>query len=105
MKIFVNSFYSVKIQFFTEMYLTCQKAGADFNTVRRMMLANEQIHSSFTNVPGHDGQISYGGLCFPKDTNALNQYMLRNNIPNGLLEACIKERNQMRNDHDNCHLY
>ncbi len=105
MKIFVNSFYSVKIQFFTEMYLTCQKAGADFNTVRSMMLANEQIHSSFTNVPGHDGQISYGGLCFPKDTNALNQYMLRNNIPNGLLEACIKERNQMRNDHDNCNLY
>jgi|694.fasta_scaffold76533_6 UDPglucose 6-dehydrogenase len=105
MKIYVNSFYSVKIQFFTEMYLTCQKVGTDFKTVRDMMLANEQIHPSFTNVPGHDGQISYGGLCFPKDTNAINQYMIRNNIPNGLLEACIKERNKMRNDHDNCHLY
>jgi nucleotide sugar dehydrogenase len=105
MKIFVNSFYSVKIQFFTEMYLTCQRVGADFKKVRDMMLSNEQIHHSFTNVPGHDGQISYGGLCFPKDTNALNQYMIRNNIPNGVLEACIKERNKMRNDHDNCNLY
>jgi nucleotide sugar dehydrogenase len=105
MKIFVNSFYSVKIQFFTEMYLTCQKVGGDFKTVRNMMLANEQIHPSFTNVPGHDGQISYGGLCFPKDTNALNQYLIRNDIPNGLLDACIKERNKMRNDNDNCYLY
>jgi UDP-glucose 6-dehydrogenase len=70
-----------------------------------MMLQNEQIHPSFTNVPGHDGQISYGGLCFPKDTNALNQYMIRNNIPNELLEGCIKERNKMRKDHDNCNLY
>jgi nucleotide sugar dehydrogenase len=105
MKIFVNSFYSIKIQFFTEMYLTCQKSGSDFKTVRDMMLANEQIHQSFTNVPGHDGQISYGGLCFPKDTNALNEFMKRNNIPNELLDSCIKERNKMRKDHDNCHLY
>jgi UDPglucose 6-dehydrogenase len=105
MKIFVNSFYSVKIQFFTEMYLTCLNSGANFSLVRDMMLQNEQIHPSFTNVPGHDGQISYGGLCFPKDTNALNQYMMRNNLPNGLLEACVKERNKMRKDHDNCNLY
>ena len=49
-----------------------------------------------TNVPGHDGKISYGGLCFPKDTNALNQYMIKSNTPNKVLEATIKERNKMR---------
>jgi nucleotide sugar dehydrogenase len=105
MKIFVNSFYSVKIQFFTEMYLTCQKSNIDFITVRNIMLKNNQIHPSFTNVPGHDGKISYGGLCFPKDTNALYQYMRRNDIPNELLGACIKERNKMRDDNENCNLY
>jgi UDP-glucose 6-dehydrogenase len=66
------------------------------------MLLNNQIHSSFTNVPGHDGQISYGGLCFPKDTNALNKFMIKNKIPNSLMNACINERNSMRDDHDNC---
>jgi UDPglucose 6-dehydrogenase len=102
MKIFINSFYSVKIQFFTELYLTCQTTNSNFEKIRNMMLLNNQIHSSFTNVPGHDGQISYGGLCFPKDTNALNKFMIKNKIPNSLMNACINERNSMRDDHDNC---
>jgi UDPglucose 6-dehydrogenase len=104
MKIFVNSFYSVKIQFFTELYLTCEKTGTSFDAIKNMMLANDQIHESFTHVPGHDGQISYGGLCFPKDTNALNKFMEKNEIPNAILSACVKERNNMRKDHDNCNL-
>jgi UDP-glucose 6-dehydrogenase len=78
--------------------------GTDFNSIRNMMLLNDQTHESFTNVPGHDGQISYGGLCFPKDTNALNEFMKRNDIPNEVLDACVSERNKMRKDHDNCDL-
>lgn len=102
MKIFVNSFYSVKIQFFTELFLTCQHTGSDYKKIRDMMIRNGNINPSFTNVPGHDGQISYGGLCFPKDTNALNQFMQRNGLPNAVLNACVEERNTMRQDHDNC---
>ena len=44
-----------------------------------------------TIVPGPDGQISYGGLCFPKDTNALNMYMINEGTPNKVLDATIKE--------------
>ena len=102
MKCFVNCFYSVKVQFFTELYCLCQKNGSDYNKVKEMMLKNKWINPMHTNVPGPDGKISYGGLCFPKDTNALNKYMKRENAPNKLLEACIEERNEMRKDHDNC---
>ena len=65
------------------------------------MLNNDWINKMHTNVPGTDGQLSYGGYCFPKDTNALYNYMDKNNIPNGVLGAVIKERNKMRNDNDN----
>lgn len=102
MKIFCNSFYSVKIQFFNELYLVCQKNGADYKTVVEMMLKNGWINPMHTDVPGPDGQLSYGGLCFPKDTNALNEFMKRNDIPNLVLDATIAERNEMRNDKDNC---
>jgi len=102
MKSFVNCFYSVKVQFFTELYLLCEKNGCNFNIVKDMMLKNNWINPMHTTVPGPDGQISYGGLCFPKDTNALNKYMLREDTPNNILAATIKERNEMRNDHDNC---
>jgi nucleotide sugar dehydrogenase len=102
MKIFCNSFYSVKIQFFNELYLVCQKNGADYKTVVEMMLKNGWINPMHTDVPGPDGQLSYGGLCFPKDTNALNEFMKRNDIPNRVLDATIAERNEMRDDKDNC---
>ena len=102
MKIFCNCYYSVKIQFFNELFLTCQKNGSDYNKVREMMLKNNWIHPMHTTVPGPDGKLSYGGLCFPKDTNALNHYMIRNGIPNKVLNATIEERNEMREDRDNC---
>lgn len=101
MKIFVNCFYSVKVQFFTELFLACNTIGTDYQTIKQMMLKNGWINPMHTNVPGPDGQISYGGLCFPKDTNALSQYMESHDIPNKVLKACIEERNQMRSDHDN----
>jgi len=98
MKLFVNSFYSVKVQMFNEMYLLCQKTGSDFEKIKEMMLANGWINKMHTTVPGPDGQLSYGGACFPKDTNALCTFMKNNNSPHKVLEACIKERNQMRKD-------
>lgn len=101
MKCFANSFYSVKIQFFTEMYLTCQKNNCSYENVKNMILKNGWVNPMHTNVPGSDGQISYGGLCFPKDTKALNNYMKNNNIPNKVLDATIREREEIRDDKNN----
>jgi UDPglucose 6-dehydrogenase len=102
MKIFCNCFYSVKIQFFNELYATCKKNGSDYNKVVEMMLKNKWINPMHTTVPGPDGKLSYGGLCFPKDTNALNDYMERHGLPHKVLNATIEERNEMREDKDNC---
>ena len=102
MKAFLNCFYSVKVQFFTELYLICEKNGSDYNIIKDMMLKNNWINPMHTTIPGPDGKISYGGLCFPKDTNALNKYMISKNSPNKVLESTINERNEMRNDNDNC---
>ena len=96
MKIFLNSFYSVKVQFFTELYLLCENNGCNFDIVKNLMLKNGWINPMHTNVPGSDGNISYGGFCFPKDTNALNNYMIKNNSPNQILNSTIKERNLLR---------
>ncbi len=102
MKIFCNCFYSVKIQFFNEMYLLSKNIGSDYNNIRNMMLKNGWINPMHTQVPGTDGRLSYGGLCFPKDSNALLHSMKDNDIPHKVLEATIEERNEMRDDHDNC---
>lgn len=102
MKIFCNSFYAVKVQFFTELQQLCVKNGSDYNVIKNMMLKNNWINPMHTVIPGPDGSISYGGFCFPKDTSALNEYMKTLKTPNQLLDNCIKERNNMREDNVNC---
>ena len=101
MKIYLNCFYSVKIQFFNELYLLCDKTKTNYNNVLDLMLKNNWINPMHTKVPGTDGQLSYGGYCFPKDTNALLEFMKSMDSPCQVLEASINERNIMRNDNIN----
>ena len=103
MKIFCNSFYAAKVQFFTELYLLCQKNNTNYTVIKNLMLKNGWINPMHTTVPGPDGNISYGGYCFPKDTSALLAYMQRLTLSEDetfhkVLEAVVQERNQMRQD-------
>jgi UDP-glucose 6-dehydrogenase len=58
-KIFCNSFYSVKVQFFTEIYLLCKKLNMDCNKIKDLMIKNGWINNMHTNIPGPDRQISF----------------------------------------------
>jgi len=98
MKLSCNSFYATKIQFFTELYLLCEKMGISYDEMKSMMLKNNWIHPQHTDVPGHDNEISFGGACFPKDISALNKYMSFLNVPNEVISSVVNERNEMRND-------
>jgi len=51
-----------------------------------------------TQVPGTDGKLSYGGMCFPKDTRALCAYMEKHGIINSVLKATVNEQKSMRED-------
>jgi nucleotide sugar dehydrogenase len=96
MKLSVNSFYATKIQFFNEIYFLCNKMGSRYERIKNMILENGWVSNHHVEVPGTDGEISYGGMCFPKDTNALNQFLSKNNLPNKVLQATIEERNIFR---------
>ncbi len=96
MKIFSNCFYSVKIQFFNELYILCQKMDINFETVKLLMLSNNWINPMHTDVPGPDGLLSYGGSCFPKDNLALIEFMKKLGSPCSVLESAKKERDLIR---------
>jgi len=97
-KLFLNSFYATKVQFFTELYSLCNKNNTNFDNIKNIMLKNNWINPMHTNIPGPDGNISFGGFCFPKDTKALNSYMKKYNSDNKVLQSCIDERETMRSD-------
>ena len=96
MKIFCNCFYASKIQVFNEYYLLCQKNGSDYKKIVGLMLKNGWVNPMHTDVPGPDGLLSYGGACFPKDTNALLQYMKNMETPHQVLENIVAEHDTMR---------
>ena len=96
MKLAVNNFYAVKIQFFNEIYLLSKKLGISYESVKKTMLKNGWINRMHTEVPGHDGKLSYGGMCFPKDTNALNEFMKKHGTYNALINSTVKERETIR---------
>ena len=97
MKIFCNSFYAVKIIFFNELYLSCQKNNCNYNLVKDMMIKNGWINSMHTNVPGKDGKLGYSGVCFPKDTNSLLTFLKSQNTPHKLIDGCINENYLINN--------
>ena len=96
MKLFCNSFYATKIQFFTEIKLLCDSLGIEYNNIRSLMLNNEWINPMHTIIPGPDGNISYGGKCFPKDIEALRQVFEKMEVSHKVIDAVINENKEMR---------
>ena len=98
MKISCNSFYAIKISFFTEIYLLCKKYDISYDKIKNFMINNEWINPNHTTVPGPDNNIGFGGMCFPKDSHALNSFLQKNKIPHAILEGCVNENDELRDD-------
>ena len=88
---------SVKIAFFNELYLYCQAKNINYNETRDLMLKNGWINQMHTEVPGTDGQLGFGGACFPKDTSALLADMKREGVAHKILNSVVEENNEIRN--------
>jgi UDP-glucose 6-dehydrogenase len=67
-----NSFYSMKVIFFNQLYDACQKLETDYETIREILVLDPRIGDSHSLV-FHKGYRGYGGKCLPKDTDALRK--------------------------------
>lgn len=66
-KLFLNSFFAVKVAYFNEIQSLAEEIGLDWEDVREGMLSDGRIAHSHTQVPGPDGLCGFGGTCLPKD--------------------------------------
>ena len=92
-KMFKNCFLATKVSFCNEMYQFCQNKDINYENVRKLAANDDRIMHNHTHVPGHDGQIGFGGTCLPKDMNSLKYEMEKSGVQPYILRSAI-ERNE-----------
>ena len=70
-KYMANCFFAVKVSFMNEMKQVADACDADWHDVIDGFVSDGRVGNSHLDVPGHDGQLGFGGKCFPKDINAM----------------------------------
>ena len=95
-KYFCNCFLATKVSFANEMKQYCDALGADYDRVVESSVYDDRVGKSHLSVPGPDGQLGFGGSCFPKDVNALIYSMKAKNINPSLLSAVWQKNLEVR---------
>ena len=84
-KLASNAFLATKISFINEIANVCEETGADVIEVARGMGLDDRIGQKFLQAG-----IGFGGICFPKDVNALKQLAGNSGYHFQLLNAVIE---------------
>lgn len=95
-KYIINSFLATKVVFMNEMCEIASASGLDYKNISNLISLDSRIGDSHLNVPGPDGSLGFGGMCFPKDTAALIKYAESNGINLNVLNAAIKKNILLR---------
>jgi len=94
-----NVILASQVAIANEIYQICQALGINYETVKDTILLDQRIGRNL-NVPGPDGDLGFGGKCFPKDLNALI-YLARENMYRPyLLEEIWRLNERVRKNRD-----
>ena len=96
-KYMCNCFFATKISYMNEMKQVSNKLNLEWDKILEGFLSDGRIGNSHIDVPGHDGQVGFGGKCFPKDINAFINFFEETNISPLVLSAAWEKNLEVRN--------
>ena len=99
-KYMTNSFLSVKVSFANEFYQLSKKLKIDYDKLVEYAIYDNRLGSSHWNVPGPDGDLGFGGHCFPKDISAIIKLTEEKKTVNNILRAAKKTNDLVRSNRD-----
>ena len=97
-KYFHNIMLALKAMAANGFYKLCQYQGVNYMDTIEGALAIGQVGRNHIKVPGPDGSLGVGGMCFPKDMQALARSMRDQGVPFGMLEAAILDNKTLRSE-------
>ena len=99
-KYLTNNFLTVKVAFANEMYKVCERLRIDYDKVVEYATIDERLGPSHWGVPGPDGDLGFGGHCFPKDIAAMISLTEELQTPNHVLRGAEDTNNELRHNRD-----
>jgi len=99
-KYMANCFFATKVSFMNEMYQVCQAIGGNWQEAVEGFITDGRIGNSHIDVPGHDGDLGFGGKCFPKDLNAMIKRAEALGVEPCVMKGAWKKNNEVRTDLD-----
>jgi UDPglucose 6-dehydrogenase len=99
-KYFINCFLATKVTFANQMFQVCLDNDIDFKKVVNMSLLDKRIGNSHLSVPGPDGDLGFGGHCFPKDLAAMIYFGSKCSGDTSFLESVQQFNNKCRRFRD-----
>ena len=93
-----NCFFAAKISLMNEFKQISDATGIDWAVAMNGLISSGHVNPMHTKVPGPDGDIGFGGKCFPKDINAFISYSNKMNIDPKMLKAAWDKNLEVRKD-------
>lgn len=91
-----NCFLATKVVFMNEMAQLAQQCNLSWDTIAVLLQKDPRVGLSHCRVPGHDGQLGFGGHCFPKDTMAFLNYAASMKSELSLLSLAVEKNQHLR---------
>ena len=95
-----NSFFATKVSMMNEYKRLSDKIGADWEDALHGFASDGRVGDSHLDVPGPDGKLGYGGVCFPKDVRAICSLARSVGAPLHTVEAGWKTNLEVRPEQD-----
>ena len=99
-KYFTNCFLATKVIFANEIYQICEDSNIDYDKVLEYVLYDTRFGRTHMSVPGPDGDLGFGGHCFPKDLNALIHFADDRGVDCSLLKTVRSKNEDIRTNKD-----
>jgi nucleotide sugar dehydrogenase len=99
-KYVTNTFLATKVSFANEMFQICKGLDIDYDKVIEYARYDDRLGNSHWSVPGPDGDLGYGGHCFPKDIAALRFVAEELAVDTTMISAAIQKNAKVRTDLD-----
>ena len=95
-----NSFFATKVSIMNEYKRLSDALGANWEDALYGFTSDGRIGDSHLHVPGPDGKAGYGGVCFPKDVNAIASLARNLDVPLHTVEAGWRTNLEVRPEQD-----